>query len=117
MAELGLEVGPFGGSTVALHSCPALLGNKPPRAILKAVVDYLFGGGKLPGRERLFDDLLSLLACHSVGRTGDRLTPKEISALVAQRALADGSHHCSSAAGRDLLKRLQIADDKPFLLP
>jgi hypothetical protein len=48
---------------------------------------------------------------------GDRLTPEEISALVAQRALADGSHHCLTACGRDLLKRLQIADDKPFLLP
>ena len=33
------------------------------------------------------------------------------------RVLADGSHHCPSAAGRGLLKRPQIADDKPFILP
>jgi hypothetical protein len=29
-----------------------------------------------------------------VVRAGDRLTPEEIDALVAQRAVADGSHHC-----------------------
>lgn len=94
LAELGLEVEPFGGGTVALHSYPALLGTKPPRAILGAVVEYLLARGRAPERERLLNDLLSLVACHSAVRSGDRLTPEEIDALVGQRAVADGSHHC-----------------------
>jgi DNA mismatch repair ATPase MutL len=33
----------------------------------------------------LFNDLLSLMACHGAVRSGDRLTPEEIEALVAMR--------------------------------
>ena len=103
LAELGLEVEPFGGGTVVLHSYPALLSKKPPRAILRAVVDYLLAREKMPGREQLLNDLLSLMACHSAVRAGDRLTAEEISALVGQRALADNSHHCPHGRPTSLL--------------
>ena len=103
LAELALDVEPFGGGTVALHSYPTLLGKKPPRAILRAVVDYLVTREKMPGREQLLNDLLSLMACHSAIRAGDRLAPEEISALVAQRDLADNSHHCPHGRPTSLL--------------
>jgi DNA mismatch repair protein MutL len=41
LAELGLGVEDFGGGTVLLTSYPTLLGRRPPREILRAVVDYL----------------------------------------------------------------------------
>jgi DNA mismatch repair protein MutL len=34
------------------------------------------------------------MACHAAVRSGDRLTPEEMNALVARRALADDTHHC-----------------------
>jgi DNA mismatch repair protein MutL len=94
LAELGLGVEDFGGGTVLVTSYPALLSKRPPDAVLRAVVDHLMTREHLPSREVLFNDLLSLMACHAAVRAGDRLTPEEMTALVAQRALADDTHHC-----------------------
>ena len=94
LAELGLGVEDFGGRTVLLTSYPASLDRRPPREVFRAVVDYLVSRDKAPGREELLKDLLSLMACHGAVRAGDRLTPEEISALVAQRELAHDTHHC-----------------------
>ncbi len=94
LAELGLGVEAFGGGTLLLTSYPAILGNRPPQAILKAVVDHLCSKDRVPTREVLLNDLLSLMACHAAVRAGDPLTSEEIAALVAQRQLADDTHHC-----------------------
>jgi DNA mismatch repair protein MutL len=94
LAELGLGVEDFGGGTVLLTSYPAILGNRSPQAILRAVVDHLVTKERVPNREQLLNDLLSLMACHAAVRAGDRLTPDEIAALVAQRDLAQDTHHC-----------------------
>lgn len=94
LAELGLQVEDFGGGTLLLTSYPALIGNRTPQSILRAAVDYLVSKDRLPNREQLLNDLLSLMACHAAVRSGDRLTEEEIAALVAQRDLADNTHHC-----------------------
>jgi DNA mismatch repair protein MutL len=94
LLELGLGVEAFGGGTLLLTSYPAILGNRPPEKILKAVVDHLCTKDRVPTREVLLNDLLSLMACHAAVRAGDPLTPEEIAALIAQRDLADDTHHC-----------------------
>ena len=94
LAELGLGVEPFGGGTVLLTSYPALLGRRSPQAILRAVVDHLVSQEHTPSREVLFNDLMSLMACHAAVRAGDRLTPEQMAALVEQRHVADDTHHC-----------------------
>jgi DNA mismatch repair protein MutL len=94
LAELGLLVEDFGGGTVLLAGYPALLGKRLPQGVLQAVVDHLVSRERLPSREQLLNELLSLVACHGAVRAGDRLTPEEIAALLAQRALADDGHHC-----------------------
>jgi DNA mismatch repair protein MutL len=94
LRELGLGIEDFGGGTLLLTSYPALLGKRDPQAVLKAVVDHLMTNDRLPAREVLFNGLLSLMACHAAVRSGDRLTPEEMNALVARRTLADDTHHC-----------------------
>ena len=86
LAELGLGVEDFGGGTVLLTSVPTLLSRRSPQSILRAVVDHLTSKDRPPTREVLFNDLLSLMACHAAVRAGDRLTPEEMTALVEQRA-------------------------------
>ncbi len=110
LAELGLGVEDFGGGTVLVTSYPSLLGRRSPRAILLAVVDYLVAKERLPSREVLFNDLLSLMACHAAVRAGDRLTPEEMHALVAQRQLADDTHHCPHGRPTALLFSKQELD-------
>jgi DNA mismatch repair protein MutL len=103
LAEFGIGVEDFGGGTVLLTSYPAILGSRSPQATLRAMVDHLTSKDRLPTREQLFNDLLSLMACHSAVRSGDHLTPEEISALVAQRQLADDTHHCPHGRPTSLL--------------
>jgi DNA mismatch repair protein MutL len=93
LAELGLGVEDFGGGTVLLTTYPTLLGKRAPRELLRAVVDHLCAQDRLPAREVLFNDLLSLMACHSAVRAGERLNSDEMAALVAQRDLGE-AHHC-----------------------
>jgi DNA mismatch repair protein MutL len=94
LGELGLGVEDFGGGTVLLTSYPALLGRRPPAEIFRAVVDFLCAKDRLPTREQLFHELLSVMACHSAVRAGDPLSPEMIAQLIAQRDLADDTHHC-----------------------
>jgi DNA mismatch repair protein MutL len=103
LAELGLEVADFGGSSVLVSSYPAILGHRAPAAILKAVVDHLVAQERPPTREQLLNSLLSLMACHAAVRAGDRLTVDQMSALVAQRHLADDTHHCPHGRPTTLL--------------
>jgi len=62
--------------------------------VLRAVVDYMLAKERVPNREQLLNDLLSLMACHAAVRAGDRLSPEAISELLALRELAENSHHC-----------------------
>src|SRR5208282_1307446 len=82
LAELGVGVEDFGGGTLIVTSYPALLGNRSPHAILRAVVDHLVSKERLPSREVLLNDLLSLMACHAAVKAGDRLTSEEVASLV-----------------------------------
>jgi DNA mismatch repair protein MutL len=94
LAQVGLPVEEFGGNTVLLTGYPLMLDKRSPRTVLQGVVDYLVAHGQAPDREQLLNDLLSVMACHAAVRAGDRLAPAEIEALLAQRDLAENSHHC-----------------------
>jgi DNA mismatch repair protein MutL len=103
LADLGLQIEDFGGGTLLLRSYPAILGNKSPQETLKAVVDHLVTKDRPPSREHLLNDLLSLMACHAAVRSGDRLTPEEITSLITQRSMAENTHHCPHGRPTSLL--------------
>ena len=94
LARLGVEVEPFGGETVLVSSYPAMLANWRPAEVLRDLVEKLLSGGKAPEPRDLLDELLHMIACKAAVKFGDRLTPEEIDALLAQRHLAQDSHHC-----------------------
>ena len=81
-----------------------------PASILNAVIDHLMTKERVPSREVLLNGLLSLMACHAAVRAGDRLTPEEMSALVAQRSLVDDTHHCPHGRPTALLFSRQELD-------
>jgi DNA mismatch repair protein MutL len=110
LAELGLGVEDFGGNTVIVTRYPALLGRRHPADILKRVVDHLMSKERLPTREQLLADLMSLMACHAAVRSGDPLTPEEIAALVEMRHLSNDTHHCPHGRPTALLFTRQELD-------
>lgn len=94
LLQLGLEIQPFGGTTVLVSSYPAMLKRSQPAAMLRMVLEHLSATGDIPSVELLMDKLLCLMACHAAIKAGDRLTPAEMDALLAQRHLCADSHHC-----------------------
>jgi DNA mismatch repair protein MutL len=94
LAQLGVEVQPFGGDTVLVSSYPAMLANLSPAEVLRELVEKLLAGDRVPNARDLLDELLHMIACKAAVKFGDRLTAEEIEALLTQRHLAEDSHHC-----------------------
>jgi DNA mismatch repair protein MutL len=110
LAELGIEVEDFGGGTVLVCSYPAVLSRVAPATVFRGVVDRLVAKDRPPSRDVLLNDLLASMACRAAVKAGDRLTPEEIAALLAQRDLADNTHHCPHGRPTSLLFSRQELD-------
>lgn len=94
LAEIGIEIEPFGGDTVLISAYPAMLANISPAEVLRQVVDILLGGEKTPDRRDVLDELLHMISCKAAIKAGDRLSVEEVDALLEQRHLFHDTHHC-----------------------
>jgi DNA mismatch repair protein MutL len=94
LAQLGVEVEPFGGDTVLVSSYPAMLANINPGEVLRQAVEHLMAGPKQPDRRDLLDELLHMISCKAAIKAGDRLSSEEVHALIEQRHLFQDTHHC-----------------------
>ena len=113
LAEIGIEVEPFGGDAVLVTSYPAMLAKMHPAEMLRQVLEPLMTGGKKPDARDLLDDLMNMIACKAAVKAGDRLSPDEITALLEQRHCYQDTHHCPHGRPTALfLSREQL--DKMF---
>ncbi|MCA9133051.1 MAG: DNA mismatch repair endonuclease MutL [Planctomycetales bacterium] len=94
LAEIGIELEPFGGDTVLMTSYPAMLSKLRPAEVLRQVLEPLMAGGKEPSPRDLLDELLNMMACKAAIKAGDPLSAEEITALLEQRNLYQDTHHC-----------------------
>jgi DNA mismatch repair protein MutL len=94
LAQLGIDIEPFGGNTVLVATYPAMLANFPPAEILRQAVEQLLSHDAPPERRELLDDLLHMIACKAAIKAGDHLSAGEIAALLEQRHLFQDAHHC-----------------------
>jgi DNA mismatch repair protein MutL len=81
LAELGLEVEPFGGHAFVLRNLPAPLSGHDPRVLLDALLD------ELPGCRRLDPDALRerlamKAACTAAFKAGDILSVEQMQGLL-----------------------------------
>ncbi len=94
LAQIGIQVEPFGGDTVLMTSYPAMLANMRPAELLRQVLEPLMSGGKEPSARELLDELLHMIACKAAIKAGDKLSAEEITALLEQRYHYQDTHHC-----------------------
>lgn len=106
--RLGFEVEPFGGSTVAVKALPALLAGADPRRILLEVVDRFEQAkpGEPIGEE--VDEILAVMACHSVVRANKPMSHEEMRSLLAAMDQAEFPGHCPH--GRDAVVRVKFRE-------
>ncbi|TWT86827.1 DNA mismatch repair protein MutL [Pseudobythopirellula maris] len=97
LGRLGIDVSPFGGETVLVESCPAMLRRLRPEETLRGLVEKLLASGEAPDgvTERdIVDELLHSMSCKAAVKYGDPLTDEEIAALLAARPGTENHHHC-----------------------
>jgi DNA mismatch repair protein MutL len=107
LAAVGFEVEPFGGATVAIKAMPAGLRHDPAAVLAELLGDLADRGGSRAVEERL-DHVLATVACHSVVRAGDLLSPREAEALLVAMDGVDFRAHCPH--GRPVLLRIGVPE-------
>jgi DNA mismatch repair protein MutL len=94
LAQLGVDVEPFGGDTVLVRSIPAMLKHVVPERLVRDLAEHLRTQPLPPTREGLLAELLHMVACKAAIKAGQPLSPAEITALLERRHLVADSHHC-----------------------
>lgn len=107
LARVGFEVEPFGKTTLAVKAVPAGIRHGDPPELLRSLLGEWAADGAPSDAERV-ERVLSAIACHSVVRAGDRLSPGEAEALL--RGLDGVEHAARGPHGKPLLLRLPLAE-------
>ena len=94
LAEVGLELEPFGPDTVLVRGYPAILGSIDPAELVRQAAERVLQGARKLQRHDLIESLLEMMACKAAIKAGDPLTPEEVAALLSQRHLYRDTHHC-----------------------
>ncbi len=107
LARVGFEAEAFGEATLAIKAMPGGLRHGDPAQLLRSLLtDWADTGA--PSEDERWDRVLAEIACHSVVRAGDRLSPGEAEALL--RALDDVDPATKNPHDRPVLLRLPLAE-------
>lgn len=102
LKKLGIEIEPFGGSTVLIRSVPVVMVHADWMAFLKDLSPTLEKDFGVSGFETL-DGMISVMACHGAIRAGARLSLDEMRHLLRDLNAAEIPSHCPH--GRPLFKQ------------
>ncbi|MBU0859671.1 MAG: DNA mismatch repair protein MutL, partial [Alphaproteobacteria bacterium] len=109
LAQLGLEVEPFGAGAVAVRSVPAILGARVDvEGLLRDLADELTERDSVQGLEERINYVLATMACHGSVRSGRRLNTDEMNALLRQMEQTPNASQCNH--GRPTWVSLKLAD-------
>ncbi|MGO4723248.1 MULTISPECIES: DNA mismatch repair endonuclease MutL [unclassified Inquilinus] len=108
LAELGLELEPFGPGAVVVRGVPALLGQSDVPGLVQDLADALAEWDDArPLTERLAH-VCATLACHGSVRAGRRLNAAEMDALLRSMEVTPNAGQCNH--GRPTYVELKLAD-------
>ncbi|MFK5925796.1 MAG: DNA mismatch repair endonuclease MutL [Desulfuromusa sp.] len=108
LETLGFEIEPFGGKSFALKAIPQLLGNRDAARLVVDVALELERVGRTGQLRESIDEILILMACHSVIRANQALEIVEIKALFKELDLIDFKANCPH--GRPVLQRMTLTE-------
>jgi DNA mismatch repair protein MutL len=107
LAQVGYEAEAFGKSVLAVKAVPGGIRHGDPTHLLRKLLTEWADAGAPSEAERL-ERVLAEIACHSVVRAGDRLSPSEAEALLRSMDGADFSSH--GVHGRPVMLRMSLGD-------
>jgi DNA mismatch repair protein MutL len=108
LEKLGLALEGFGPGAVLVREVPALLGDTDVKGLVRDLAREALGeGGGSLLKERL-EAVCSTMACHGSVRSGRRLTPEEMNALLRGMEATPRSGQCNH--GRPTYVELKLSD-------
>ncbi len=108
LEQLGMEIEPFGSSTVLIRAIPVGLGKIDPITFLQDLIDDLTQWDSVSSVEARVRSVLASLACHGAVRAGRSMKSEEIKALVEEWRAEGEMTTCPH--GRRTSFRLSITD-------
>jgi DNA mismatch repair protein MutL len=94
LAELGLEIEPFGGNTFVVKAVPVLLAEREAKPLVIEIVEKIVEIGAAPGLPEALDKCRMVMACHGAIRAHQALTEKQIRGLLHQMDECRNPSHC-----------------------
>ena len=109
LESFGLSVDAFGGSAVVVRAVPAILSDRLDiQGFIKDIVDELNSLGDVHSLKEKQEEVLGTMACHGSVRSGRRLRPEEMNALLRDMENTPHSGQCNH--GRPTYVELKLAD-------
>ncbi len=108
LESLGFEIEPFGGKSFALKAIPQLLENRDAARLVVDVALELERIGRTGQLRESIDEILILMACHSVIRANQALAVVEIRALFQELDKIDFKANCPH--GRPVMQRITLTE-------
>ena len=94
LAELGLDIEPFGGNTFVIKSVPPLLAQREVKPLLVEIVEKIVEIGSSSGLAEMLDECRMVMACHGAIRANQALSDEQISGLMGQLDECHNPSHC-----------------------
>ena len=108
LEKLGLVVEGFGPGAALLREAPALLDGADMAALIRDLAEDLAAEDGALTLERRLDHRLATIACHHSVRSGRKLRPEEMNALLREMEATPGAGQCNH--GRPTYVELKLAD-------
>lgn len=106
--RLGLAIERFGPGAIAIRETPALLGETDAAGLVRQLADEIAEWEAAATLSGKLDYVAATMACHGSVRSGRRLRPEEMNALLRQMEATPGSGQCNH--GRPTYIELRLAD-------
>ena len=108
LAGLGLVLERFGPGAIAVRETPAMLGDTDVAGLVRDLADEIAEWDSSSALRDRLEAVASTMACHGSVRSGRRLVPEEMNALLREMERTPGSGQCNH--GRPTYIELKLGD-------
>jgi DNA mismatch repair protein MutL len=108
LEESGLAIESFGPGAVAVRETPSMLGQVDVRGLVTDLAEHMAEWDDSLPLERRLLHVAATMACHGSVRSGRRLKPDEMNALLREMEVVPNSGQCNH--GRPTYVELKLSD-------
>jgi DNA mismatch repair protein MutL len=108
LSRLGLGIERFGPGAVCVRETPAMLGETDVQRLVRDLADEIADNDTADTLKARLHAIAATMACHGSVRSGRRLKPDEMNALLRQMEATPGSGTCNH--GRPTYVELKLSD-------